>query len=106
MVKRAKIGDIIEIPTSKGLAYAQYTHHHKKYGTLIRVLDGIFKDRPESLSELVKRKYKYFMFAPIQLSINKGKFNIVGHADLPLEAQNFPLFHSGYPDENGIIRTW
>jgi len=46
MPRRVKIGDIIEIPTSKGLAYAQYTHNHKQrphFGALIRVLDGLFE---------------------------------------------------------------
>ena len=29
-MSRAKIGDIIEIPTPVGLVYAQFTHFHKK----------------------------------------------------------------------------
>ena len=34
---RLKIGDIVEIETSKGNVYAQYTHKHKQYGALLRV---------------------------------------------------------------------
>jgi hypothetical protein len=106
MGPKAKIGDIIEIPTSKGLAYAQYTHKHEKYGTLIRVFDGIFKSRPLDFTELTKKRHKYFMFSPIQPPINKGSFFIVGNTGIPEEARKFPIFRSGLPDRNGKIEKW
>ena len=38
-----RFGDVIEIATDKGLAYAQYTHEEPRfYGSLIRVLPGVF----------------------------------------------------------------
>ena len=40
---KATIGDVIEIVTSKGLAYAQLTHRHTappRYDALIRVFSG------------------------------------------------------------------
>jgi hypothetical protein len=43
---RAKLGDVLEIETTKGLAYFQYTHQHPVYGGLIRVLPGLYAERP------------------------------------------------------------
>src|SRR5713101_3185521 len=51
MAKRIKIGDVVEVPTSKGLAYAQVTHihneEHSSYGPLVRIVPGFFTKRPE-----------------------------------------------------------
>ena len=63
---RKKIGDVIEIPTSKGFAYVQYTHYHKDppvYGSLIRVLEGFYKTRPseQEFSEIVKKHFVLFI---------------------------------------------
>jgi hypothetical protein len=41
--KRPRIGDVVEISTPRGLAYAQFTHKHvtpPKFGALIRVAPG------------------------------------------------------------------
>jgi hypothetical protein len=46
MPKRPLIGDVIEIPTAKGLAYAHYTHQHPTHGGLVRVFDALFEVRP------------------------------------------------------------
>ena len=51
MPNRVQIGDIIEIPTTKGLAYAQYTHQHPTHGGLIRVFDVLFENRPGNFTE-------------------------------------------------------
>lgn len=60
-----RIGDLIEIKTAKGLAYAQCTHKRRLYGTLIRVLPGFFPKRPESLREVVMQKERFVIFFPI-----------------------------------------
>jgi hypothetical protein len=46
---KIRFGDIAEIKTSIGLAYAIYTHRHTqppKYGALIRVFDQLYQSRP------------------------------------------------------------
>ena len=43
--KRPRIGDVVEISTPRGLAYAQFTHKHDappKFGALIRVAPGYY----------------------------------------------------------------
>ena len=44
-MKRPKIGDIIEIPTRSGFAYAQFTHKHNLYGALLRVYNTIYQTK-------------------------------------------------------------
>jgi hypothetical protein len=40
MMRPARIGDVVEIPTARGLAYAHLTHKAPIYGHLIRVVEG------------------------------------------------------------------
>jgi len=44
-----KPGDLIEMLTAGGLAYAQVTHKVPLFGTLIRVLEPIVPQRPRDL---------------------------------------------------------
>lgn len=64
--RRPKIGDVIEIPTPRGLAYAQYTHKHPMYGALLRVLRGIYTKRPADFSEVVKQEEHFKAFFPLK----------------------------------------
>jgi hypothetical protein len=75
-MKRTRIGDVVEIPTAKGLAYAQYTHYHKdpsEFGELIRVLQGFYEKRPsrEELEEIVKKPHRFVIFFPIKYAVFK-----------------------------------
>jgi hypothetical protein len=106
MPLRVKIGDIIEIPTSKGLAYAQYTHKHHQWGALIRVLDGIYKTRPSNFAELVKKQHRFVTFFPLGAAVNRKIFEVVGHAEVPEEAAKFPLFRAGNADKNWKVAVW
>src|SRR5688500_16504040 len=40
--KRARPGDVLEVRTSRGLAYVHYTSRHPEYGDAIRVLPSLF----------------------------------------------------------------
>lgn len=110
MVKRVKIGDVIEIQTAKGLAYAQYTHFHSRpprYGNLIRVLPGFFNDRPSNFSKIVKAPTKFVKFFPLQAAINKGIVTIVANEPVPAHAQKFPIFRNGnISPETKKVRVW
>src|ERR1700729_3039645 len=95
MKKEAIIGDIIEIPTKKGLAYVQFSHYHEPpphMGAIIRVLPGFFQERPEEFQTLVEQKELYYTLFPLRIYVNRKVFSVVGHADVPLHAKEFPLF--------------
>ncbi|MHB1381614.1 MAG: hypothetical protein ACYC5A_11025 [Thermoleophilia bacterium] len=109
MPKRVKFGDVIEIETRKGLAYAQYTHKHDKpprYGELIRVLPGLHKTRPESFTDIVIQKEQFIVFVPIGVFVHRGIFKVVANEPIPEENREFPLFRAGNRDSNGKVRVW
>lgn len=91
---KKKIGDIIEIPTSKGLAYVQYTHEDSIMGSLIRVLQGFYKERiaPKELEKIINQVHRFQTFCPIHYSVNIGDWDRVGNFPVPEFSQNFPIF--------------
>lgn len=92
-----KIGDIIEIPTSKGLAYVQYTHQHNTppvMGSLIRVLQGFYKKRlsTKELAILVNKPHRFQTFCSVHYGVNIGDWERVGNFPVPEFSQQFPIF--------------
>jgi hypothetical protein len=105
MGKRIKIGDIVEVPTSKGLAYAQVTHihgeEHSSYGPLVRIVPGFFTKRPERFDELVRQKPVAMMFCTLRAAIKSGVCEIVANVPVPEESKKFPLFRGSNNDPGG-----
>lgn len=110
---KKKIGDVIEIPTSKGLVYIQYTHEHTAFpvfGSLIRVLQGFFEKRPndEELRELVKKPHRFRTFCPVHRVVNIGDWERVGNFPVPDFAQKFPIFKNtnALPKDKHEEKLW
>ncbi len=95
---KLKIGDIVEIPTALGMAYAQYTHQHPRYGSLLRVIEGFFPERPQDLEKLAASPTKFFAFLLLQGTVRLGLFTYVGWAPVPAHSSKFPLFRNGVED--------
>jgi len=104
---KVKIGDLFEICTSKGFAYAQYSHHNALCGALIRVLPGLFDQRPDHLRSIVTKNHLFVVFFPVQEAVDKHLVEIVGNYPIPVEAQQFPLFRAGAINVlTGTVKTW
>jgi len=105
---KLKIGDIVEIPTEKGISYAQYTHTHKMYGALLRVLPGFFTERPDSWSKLVSSVEKFVIFFPLKAAVNQKIFSIVANHSVPDASKAFPTFRAGVvnPETNKVGVWW
>lgn len=102
-----RIGTIIEISTSKGLAYAQYTHKHADYGYLIRIIQGLQQSTPTDIDSLAQRPTNFVTFFPLGAAIKRKIFKVIGVRPVPEFAQNFPIFKSGHYDpEQGKITVW
>ena len=56
-------GDVIEIPVSDGVAYAQVVRKEPSLGPLVRVFDGIWKIRPESFAEVVSQPIRFHVYS-------------------------------------------
>ncbi len=109
--KRARIGDVVEITTSKGLAYAQYTHEYTKpprYGSLVRVLRGVYPQRPSDISALIRQKELFVTFFQLNAELRRtdSLFRVIGSEPIPEWAIPFPVFRNGVPDRDRIVRDW
>jgi hypothetical protein len=107
-MKKPKIGDIIEIPTKIGLAYAQYTHDHPRRGALLRVFDQIFESRPADWERVSQGVVRYPVFFPLTAAVRRGIFEIVGHSEVTGANKIFPLFRDGVPEPGTtkVSRWW
>lgn len=79
-MKRPKIGDIIEIPTRSGFAYAQFTHKHNLYGALLRVYNTIYQTKQalDAIQSVVNTlKPDFSIFFPIG-RCREQKYRICG----------------------------
>src|ERR1700746_286370 len=101
---RPRIGDVIEIPTPKGLAYAQFTHKHDvppHYGALLRVLPGLLPMRPSDFSELVGRPPIFVTFFPLGAACNRDIVHVVASEAIPPHSSSFPIFRNSHRDKAG-----
>lgn len=107
---RPRIGDIVEIETPVGLAYAQYTHKHDvppHMGALIRVLLGLFKERPDGFRELAEKQERFFVFFPLGAACNRRIVTIVANEAIPVACRKFPrLRAAGFVDHSGKVHDW
>jgi hypothetical protein len=107
---RPRIGDVIEIPTPKGLAYAHFTHKHDvppHFGALIRVLPGLFSERPSDFAQLVARQPVFMTFFPLGAACNRRIVRVVANEPLPTSSRSFPIFRNSHRDRSGKrMRPW
>lgn len=106
-MKRPRIGDIIEIPTAKGLCYAQYPHQHPQFGGLIRVFDRLFSERPNELQKAAQGPVRFSTFFPVRAAIKRGIFRVVGNQEIASQNREFPVFRDGLEDpRTNKVTTW
>jgi hypothetical protein len=104
---KAKTGSVFELSTPRGLAYAQCTHLHARYGHLIRVLPGFFEQRPNGFELLARRPTVFVTFFPLGAAVSRQVVTVVGNEPVPKEAQEFPIFRAGVPDPaTGKVGVW
>jgi hypothetical protein len=105
-MKRVKFGDIIEIPTNKGLAYAQYTHRDAAFGALVRVLPGFHQERPTEFREIAAGQTRFATFFPLQGMVNKKIVTVVSNEPIPERDRPFPTFRAPMHDSSGKVSSW
>lgn len=106
MVKRVKVGDIVQITTSEGVSYAQLTHIHQEYGYLIRIFEGRYIKVPKDWAEVVRRSVQFSTFFPLQSAVNQSLVSVVGNHPVPNELSSFPTFRSRNGTRGGSIWLW
>lgn len=93
---RPKIGDLLEFKTARGLGYAQYTHRFedKFYRDLIRVIEGLFDERPADLDTLAARPTLFWVYFPVASEAWRGTLTLLGPVAIPPEAREKPVMRS------------
>lgn len=78
-MKKIKVGDVFELETPKGKAYLHYIYDDPTIGELIRVLPGLYQDRPSELNEIVAEKERYLIFFPLRAAHRRSIVHRIGH---------------------------
>ena len=76
---RIKIGDVFEIGTAKGQAYLHYVYDGKSDGDLIRVLPGLYIERPEEKDTIIKQQELFLIFFPLKYAFKRKLVELVSH---------------------------
>lgn len=106
MAKRIKIGDVIQILTSQGIAYAQFTHKHREFGSLLSVFEGFYPEVPTDFNSVVKSALQFQAFFPLQAAINGGLLSIVVNVPVASCNSKFPMFRTCVIGKHGERGPW
>jgi len=107
IAKKVRIGDIVEISTPAGLGYVQYTHAGGDDGELVRVLPGLYGNRPSDFAALARQKELYFVFYIMNYSIRAGWAEIVSNQPVPEWARAYPMMrHAASFDDLWKVSRW
>jgi hypothetical protein len=77
-MKKIKVGDIFEITTPQGNAYLHYIFKDSEIGELIRILPGLYSERPANLDPLAGAQELCLIFFPLTAAHKKQIVEIVG----------------------------
>ncbi|HMU55304.1 MAG TPA: hypothetical protein PKA61_09870 [Nitrospira sp.] len=106
-MSRPKIGDVVEIDTGQGLAYAHYSHQHPMYGALLRVFADRKAERPADLAAVVAGEPTFLTFFPLAAALKRQIVSIAGNVPLSEQAKRFPTFRDGIADpRTGRVADW
>lgn len=101
-------GDIVEISTTRGLAYLQVTHLHSAYPEIVRALPGLHAHRPENLDLLVQLPTRFIVITPLAAGIRDHHLSgtLIGNWSIPNSDRAFPQFRTPIRTSDGEILYW
>lgn len=101
------VGDVVEVSTPKGLAYAQCSQDHPRYGHLVRILPGFYKKRPLDLQRLIDQKESLLVFFQSHAAVRIGLFRIVARCPVPDSIKRLRVFRTGFQDQfTKVVKQW
>jgi hypothetical protein len=108
---KVQIGDLVEVKTKKGFAYALYTHSHDKrprFGAMLRLFDELYPSRPANLNAIVSGRVRLSIFFPLQAAVDRGLVEVIGRVSIPKSLQTFPIFRTGMvnPQTKKVDSWW
>ena len=106
--KRARLGDVLEVNTPRGLAYIHYTYFtYRPYFEVIRVLPGFFATRPADFSSLVNDPRAFFAFYPVRGAVSQELVEVVAYHPVSPD-RAFPAVYrwAGARNREGRVLAW
>ena len=105
--KNLRFGDVVEIETPIGLAYAQFMNEDQSFGAIIRVLPGTFESQPEDIAALIAGPDRFVVCYLVRTAIRTHRVRWVGHEPLPQRSRAFPLMlWGGLTLRDGTVSSW
>ncbi|MHA6344310.1 hypothetical protein [Roseivivax sp. CAU 1761] len=101
-------GDLVEIRTARGLAYAQVTHRHPSYPPVVRALEGTHETRPDDLEALAAGPTRFVAMIPLAAALRQAgaECAAVARLDIPEDQRAFPTFRMPVRDKQGEVVYW
>lgn len=101
-------GDLVEIATVNGLAYAQITHNHASYPPVVRAIVGLHDKRPSDVASLAQKKTAFVAMIPLAGAMKHvgAPCEVVGHVEIPEQQRAFPTFRMPIRDKKGEVVYW
>jgi hypothetical protein len=108
MMTQLQPGDLVEIQTPAGFAYAQVTHTHRAYPEVVRFLAGVHRDALEDTSVLKARPTAFVAMFPLGGAIETETLigRKVGSMSIPGKHKPFPTFKMPIRDRLGDVVYW
>ncbi|MNI46869.1 hypothetical protein D3C73_1013560 [compost metagenome] len=106
MAKKIKLGDVLQVLTSQGVAYAQVTHKDPEFGFLIRVFCGFYGTQPRDFTVLADAEIQFSAFFPAQSAVNQCLLAVVANIPIHENLQKLPIFRSRNGGPGGSIWLW
>lgn len=104
-MNKIKIGDVFEIETPKGKSYFQIVFDKPKEGSLIRVLNGLYKEEP-NIKELVNIKEKFLIYFPLKYALKKGIVKKTNNFSVPQYFKLPKKMRTPVVDKEGNLKYW
>lgn len=89
-------GEVLEIQTERGLAYAQYTHQVAGYGELITAFEGFHATRPDPL-RATSSPVQFQLITLVDHAVRRRFMTPIGAAPIPPSVRAFPVFRHRPP---------
>ena len=101
---RINLGEIFEIKTAKGFAYLHYFYLDNDKIPWLRVLPGMYKDRPDNVEELAATKEKYILRFMIGVAYHRKYVEKTGF--FPADSFKKPQFMRSPESRGGDFLGW
>ena len=101
-MRRAKLGDVYAVKVPNGYKIIQWAYFIEKYGTFIRVFDGLYEKSPTNIAEIVAGEHSYVTDLFVGRAYRIGLLDFLGNYPVPA-AYPFPESQIAFYEKQGKV---